>query len=195
MSNAASSGSAWNPRKVVFLDRDGTIIREPEDFRIDDLEKLSFLPYVISSLARLSASGFSFVMVSNQDGLARGEFTREQFDLPQRKMLEILAGEGVAFEAVFIDDHAPEDAHPDRKPNPGMIRRFQQMREVDLARAWMVGDRNSDAELAANVGCRSLTIRDPQSYNADDLNPPEKWFPTVRFEAWPELAEHILTNS
>lgn len=135
------------------------------------------------------------MIVSNQDGLARGEFTREQFELPHQKMLEILAGEGVTFEAVFIDDHAPEDDHPDRKPNPGMIRRFEQMREVDLALAWMVGDRNSDAELAANVGCRSLTIRDAHSCNADDLNPPEKRFPTVQFAAWPELADYILANS
>jgi imidazoleglycerol-phosphate dehydratase / histidinol-phosphatase len=178
--------------KVLFLDRDGTILREPPDYRIDSLEKVSFLPFVIRSLARLAEAGYRLVIVSNQDGLGREGFLQASFDAPQAFMIELLLGEGVVFDAVFVDGHFEHENHPDRKPGTGMLLPYLAANEVDLSASFMIGDRKSDAWLAHNLGCRSLTIKDPQSQDGDARIPHVPPAPTTTFTDWRALTAHIL---
>jgi imidazoleglycerol-phosphate dehydratase/histidinol-phosphatase len=178
--------------KVVFLDRDGTLIREPHDFRIDALDKLVLLPGVAASLRRLMDAGYKLVIVSNQDGLGRPEFPQAHFDVPHQHMLALFAEAGVQFEAVFVDSHYEHEQHPNRKPNTGLVLPFIARHEVDLGASYMVGDRRTDALFAANLGVRSLTIKDPDSNDGDVRCLHIAPQPTVTFTHWQPLADHIL---
>ena len=179
-------------RKVLFLDRDGTLIREPEDYQIDSLDKLVFLPGVIAALRKLRLAGYHLVIVSNQDGLGEPHFPLERFHVPNNKMLEIFAGEGVDFDAVMVDEHYEHENHPNRKPNTGMVLPYLAQHPVDLSQCFMIGDRKTDALLAANLGIRSLTIKDPLSNDGDKkcTHIPDQ--PTTTFTSWDALCAHIL---
>ena len=156
-------------KRVLFIDRDGTIIREPEDFQVDSLEKVRFLPGAITNLARIAReTDFALVMVSNQDGLGTERFPTESFDTPQRFVLDTLAGEGVVFDDVFIDGSLPEDNSPNRKPGTGMLRKYLDG-SYDLWNSWVIGDRPTDIELARNLGAKAIFIRNP-SFALDDSN-------------------------
>ena len=138
-------------KKALFIDRDGTIIREPADEQIDSLEKLEFVPGAISGLRALSGLGFEFVMASNQDGLGTASFPEESFWPAQNKMLTTLKGEGVTFDDFLIDRSFPEDKSADRKPGTGMFGKYLDG-SYDLSRCWVIGDRDSDRQLAQNLG-------------------------------------------
>jgi len=156
-------------KRVLFIDRDGTIIREPEDFQVDSLEKVRFLPGAITNLARIAReTDFALVMVSNQDGLGTESFPTESFDTPQRFVLDTLAGEGVVFDDVFIDGSLPEDNSPNRKPGTGMLRKYLDG-SYDLRNSWVIGDRPTDIELARNLGAKAIFIRNPL-FALDDSN-------------------------
>ncbi len=141
-------------RRILFVDRDGTLIEEPEDQQIDRLDKLALLPDVIPSLLRIVSAGFELVMVSNQDGLGTAAFPREEFDAPQQFLLKLLASQGIAFREVLIDPHTADDPSGmhTRKPAIGMAMHYVRDRGIDLDRSAMVGDRASDMGFAANLG-------------------------------------------
>ena len=143
--------------KALFIDRDGTIIREPYDEQVDSLEKLQFVPGAISGLKALSGLGFSLVMASNQDGLGSASFPEQDFLVPQNKMLSILEGEGVHFDNLLIDNHFPEDNSPFRKPGTAMFSRYMDG-SWDLAGSYVIGDRDSDEQLARNLGTGFIRI-------------------------------------
>lgn len=143
--------------KALFIDRDGTIIREPYDEQVDSLEKLQFVPGAISGLKALSGLGFSLVMASNQDGLGSASFPEQDFLVPQNKMLSILEGEGVHFDDLLIDNHFPEDNSPFRKPGTAMFSRYMDG-SWDLASSYVIGDRDSDEQLARNLGTGFIRI-------------------------------------
>lgn len=155
-------------KKVLFIDRDGTIILEPPvTFQIDSLDKLSFLPGSISQLALIrKLNQFEFVMVSNQDGLGTPTYPQAKFDEVQNKMLEILAGEGVIFDAIHIDEHTAEQNHENRKPGTGMLKSYFDS-EFDLKSSFVIGDRNTDVMLAKNLGCQCIFIR---NYDEPDMS-------------------------
>jgi len=144
-------------KKVIFVDRDGTIIREPADEQVDSLEKLSFVPGAISALKNLSQLDFELVMASNQDGLGTDSYPEEDFWPSHNKMLETLAGEGVVFDDFLIDRHFPEDGSPCRKPGTGMFGKYLGG-EYDMASSYVIGDRDSDMELAGNLGAKGLRL-------------------------------------
>jgi imidazoleglycerol-phosphate dehydratase/histidinol-phosphatase len=145
-------------KKVLFIDRDGTILKEPSDQQTDSLEKLEFMPGVICALSAISReTDFELVMVSNQDGLGTPAFPEEAFLVPQNKMLSILEGEGVKFAAQFIDRSFEEDNSPFRKPGTAMLTQYL-AQGVDLASSYVIGDRLTDIALARNLGCRSIWI-------------------------------------
>ncbi len=180
-------------KKVIFLDRDGTLIREPHDFRIDDLSKLSFLPGVIGALKRLSDAGYELVIVSNQDGLGK-DYSWEAFNVAHQKMLEIFEGEGVRFWKTLIDTHYASENHPERKPNIGLVQPF--LDEVDVKKSWMVGDRKTDAVFAKNLGVRSITLKDPLSNDGDvRITETLPEFETVKYTTWAEVEAHILRHA
>lgn len=141
---------------VLFIDRDGTIIAEPEDEQIDSLEKLEFLPYAISSLKKLQDFGYELIMVSNQDGRGTDSFPEEDFQKPQQKMLNILRNEGVEFTEIFIDDTFPEANSPNRKPNTGLLTKYLASKIIDLENSYTIGDRETDVKLAENLGCKAI---------------------------------------
>lgn len=144
-------------KKALFIDRDGTIIREPSDEQIDSLEKLSFVPGAISGLKALMNRGYELVMVSNQDGLGTASFPEDTFIPAHEKMLETLAGEGVKWDEILIDRSFPEDNAPTRKPRTGMLTRYLDG-SYDLAASYVIGDRATDMQLADNLGATGLLI-------------------------------------
>jgi len=146
-------------KKVIFVDRDGTIIREPSDEQVDSLEKLSFVPGAISALKSLSQLDFEIVMASNQDGLGTASFPEEDFWPAHNKMLEVLAGEGVKFDDFLIDRHFPEDNSPCTKPGIGMFGKYLGG-EYDMSSSYVIGDRDSDMKLAENLGAKGLRLTD-----------------------------------
>ena len=144
-------------KKVLFIDRDGTIIAEPPvDLQVDSLEKLEFLPYAISSLKKLQDFGFELVMVTNQDGRGTSSFPEEDFQKPHLKMLKVLENEGITFAQIFIDDSFPEANSPNRKPNTGLLTNYLISTLIDLHKSYTIGDRSTDVQLAKNLGCKSI---------------------------------------
>ncbi len=145
-------------KKVLFIDRDGTIIKEPEDEQVDSFEKFSFLPGAITSLAKITMeTNYELVLVTNQDGLGTASFPEETFWPVQNKMLEILKGEGVIFKEIFIDKTFPSDNAPTRKPGTAMLTKYL-AQGIDLDSSYVIGDRLTDIKLADNLGCKSIFI-------------------------------------
>ena len=143
---------------VLFIDRDGTILREPADEQIDSFEKFHFVPGAISALRFLRQhTDYLFVLVSNQDGLGTPSYPEDTFWPTQNLMLEILEGEGVTFDDILIDRSFPEDNLPTRKPGTAMLTKYMDG-SFDLASSYVIGDRSSDAQLAKNLGCKALII-------------------------------------
>ena len=145
-------------KTALFIDRDGTILQEPADEQIDSFEKFHFVPGAIGALRFLREhTDYEFVLVSNQDGLGTDSYPETDFWPTQNLMLEILRGEGVEFDAIFIDRSFPEDNLPTRKPGTAMLQGYLNG-EYDLAHSWVIGDRKTDAQLAENLGCGSLIL-------------------------------------
>ncbi|MBI3579461.1 MAG: histidinol-phosphatase, partial [Ignavibacteriales bacterium] len=153
--------------KVVFLDRDGTLIVEPDDEQIDSLEKLELIPGVIEGLRSLINRGYQLVMVTNQDRLGTPTFPTEAFEKPQQKFLKILEGEGIRFSEIFICPHAPEDHCECRKPKPGLVREYLKQTAVDYAQSFVVGDRETDVRFGKNIGCKTIRLTNSESSEAD----------------------------
>ena len=144
-------------RKVIFIDRDGTLLREPADEQIDSLEKVAFVPGAISGMKALTGLGYELVMASNQDGLGTSAFPEETFWPAQNLLLKTLEGEGVVFDDILIDRHFPADGSPCRKPGTGMFGKYLDG-SYDMAASWVIGDRETDLELARNLGCKGLQV-------------------------------------
>ena len=149
--------STHEPR-ILFVDRDGTLIEEPADEQIDSYAKFRLLPGVVSSLRRLVEGGFELVMVSNQDGLGSETFPQAAFDGPQQLLLDILAAEGIRFREILIDPHRPGDNAPTRKPGVGQVRHYLGAGRMDREHSAVIGDRESDMAFAANLGVRGIRI-------------------------------------
>ena len=146
-------------KKILFIDRDGTIIREPDDEQIDAFEKLQFVPRAISSLAFLRQhTDYLFVMVSNQDGLGTPAFPEDTFWPVHNFILDTLRGEGVEFDDILIDPHFPEDNAPTRKPQTGLVEKYINDPDYDIANSYVIGDRETDALFAKNIGCKALIL-------------------------------------
>ena len=139
-------------RRILFLDRDGTLIIEPEDKQIDSLEKLELLEAVIPALLKLKEAGYEFVIVSNQDGLGTASNPVEKFQPPHDKMLSLFSSQGITFSAEHIDPHVESDASADRKPGIGMLLDYLKSGDLNLEDSWVIGDRQTDLQLAENMG-------------------------------------------
>ena len=148
-------------KRILFIDRDGTIIREPADEQIDSFDKLRFVPGVIRNLAFIREKlDFRFVMVSNQDGLGTQAFPEDTFWPVHNFILQTLADEGVTFDDILIDPHFPEDNAPTRKPNTGLVEKYMNDPEYDIENSYVIGDRETDRTFARNIGCKSLILSD-----------------------------------
>lgn len=146
-------------QKILFIDRDGTLIEEPRDEQIDSFEKLKFLRGVFHNLGFIRQHlDFKLVMVSNQDGLGTSSFPEDTFWPVHNFILQTLEGEGITFDDILIDRHFPEDRSPMRKPGTGMLTHYINNEAYDMAGSYVIGDRETDARLAENLGCKALIL-------------------------------------
>ncbi len=145
--------------RLLFIDRDGTLIEEPADEQIDAFEKLRFVPGAIRNLSFLRQhTDFRFVMVSNQDGLGTPAFPENTFWPVHNFILQTFEGEGVGFDEILIDPHFPEDKAPTRKPETGLVEKYMNDPEYDIANSYVIGDRETDRQFAQNIGCKFLQV-------------------------------------
>ena len=145
--------------RVLFIDRDGTILIEPpEDFQVDSLEKLEFVAGAISGMKSLAELDYELVLASNQDGLGTDAFPEETFWPAHTKMLRTLAGEGVFFDDQLIDPTFPQENAPTRKPQTGMFGKYLSG-EYDMSQSYVIGDRATDVELAYNLGAKAILLQ------------------------------------
>jgi len=146
-------------QRLLFIDRDGTLIEEPADEQIDSFEKLRFVKGVLKNLSFISDKlDFRLVMVTNQDGLGTDSFPEDTFWPVHKFMLQTLEDEGIVFDEQLIDRHFPEDNSPMRKPGTGMLTKYIDNPEYDLANSYVIGDRDTDRQLADNLGCKALIL-------------------------------------
>ncbi len=146
-------------KKVLFIDRDGTLISEPEDFQIDSFTKLNFLPSVITYLGKIAHElDYELVMITNQDGLGTDSFPEETFYPVQDFLLKTLAGEGVNFTGIYIDKSFAHENKPTRKPNTGLLGKYLDG-DYNLAESFVIGDRETDVQLAENLNARAIFIK------------------------------------
>lgn len=146
-------------QRLLFIDRDGTLIEEPADEQIDSFEKLRFVKGVLKNLSFISDKlDFRLVMVTNQDGLGTDSFPEDTFWPVHKFMLQTLEDEGIVFDEQLIDRHFPEYNSPMRKPGTGMLTKYIDNPEYDLANSYVIGDRDTDRQLADNLGCKALIL-------------------------------------
>lgn len=186
-------------KRILFLDRDGTIIVEPpDDFQVDSLDKLRFVPRVITALHRIvQQSDYLLVMVTNQDGLGTDAFPEDDFLPPHKLMMDTLEQEGICFHAVHIDRTFEHEHAPTRKPRTGMLRTYMQNEHYDLEGSFVIGDRLTDVQLAMNLGAQAILYTAlPEQYRA--WKQAEEQFraeyPALRLisQDWYEIAEFVL---
>ncbi len=145
-------------KKILFLDRDGTLIQEPKDEQVDTLEKLSLLEKVIPSLLRFKEAGYRFVIVSNQDGLGTPKYSKNAYKKVQTKMLQLFNSQGIAFDAVLICTHFLKDECSCRKPKTKLVESYLRSKELDPEHSYVIGDRATDLELAKNMGLKGYRL-------------------------------------
>ena len=148
-------------KRILFIDRDGTLIEEPADEQIDAFEKLKFTRGVFRNLHFIREhTDFEFVMVSNQDGLGTEAFPEDTFWPVHNFILQTLESEGITFDEILIDPHFPEDNAPTRKPNTGLVEKYMNDPEYDIANSYVIGDRETDRKFAEKIGCKALILSD-----------------------------------
>ena len=154
-------------KKVLFIDRDGTLIIEPPiDLQVDSLEKLEFYPGVFQNLSRIAREmEYELVMVTNQDGLGTASFPESTFWPAQNKMLKSFENEGIVFSEILIDKSFPEEKAPTRKPEIGLLKHYLKG-SYDMTNSFVIGDRKTDVQLAKNLGCKAIFIGSEKVENA-----------------------------
>tara|TARA_R100000005_G_C4999233_1_gene205928 strand:- start:434 stop:1534 length:1101 start_codon:yes stop_codon:yes gene_type:complete len=177
-------------KKILFIDRDGTIIVEPKtDFQVDSLEKLEFLPGAISNLRKIAEQlDYLLVMVTNQDGLGTDSFPEDTFWPAQNKMLKTLEGEGVVFDEIIIDRTFAHENAPTRKPGTALLTQFTNG-DYDLANSFVLGDRETDIQLAENLGAKAIFIAEEQ--NAKAALSTNSWDEIFRFLQMPQRKAEV----
>ncbi|MDB5226780.1 MAG: bifunctional histidinol-phosphatase/imidazoleglycerol-phosphate dehydratase [Bacteroidota bacterium] len=182
--------------KVLFIDRDGTLIHEPEDFQIDSFEKLRFIPNVIYYLSKIvRETDYILVMVTNQDGLGTKSFSEKKFWPAQNFMLEVLKNEGIVFKDVFIDRSFAKDNHPNRKPNTGMLTAYLNGK-CDLQHSFVIGDRLTDIQMAKNLGAKGILIGRSKDKTDDKKLKQNELKETIALQTdnWKDIYEFLTTS-
>ena len=145
-------------RKIAFIDRDGTLIVEPDDQQVDRFDKFNFMPGVVTALQGLIAHGYELVLVSNQDGLGTPAFPEASFDGPQQLMLRLFSSQCIEFKAIHIDRSMPHEHRDTRKPGLGMLHAYLGAGVLDRENSCVIGDRDSDMELGRRLGVRAFRV-------------------------------------
>lgn len=187
-------------KKYLFIDRDGTLVYEPEDYQVDALHKIKFLPRVIPALLKLQYHGFTLVMVSNQDGLGTESFPLDTFSPAHEFILNTLESQGINFEQVLICPHKPEDNCACRKPKLGLVQSYLNDKTWDRAHSYFIGDRDTDLQMAQNMGITGLRVGDSSDLDDEDgaslledsnITSPDSPFAHIKALNWDEIATKI----
>lgn len=182
-------------KRALFIDRDGTLVIEPPvDYQLDSLEKLVFYPKVFRNLYFIRKQlDFEFVMVTNQDGLGTDSFPEDTFWPAHDKMLKTLEGEGIRFDDILIDRSFPEENSPNRKPRTGMLGRYLSG-EYDLANSYVIGDRLTDMQLAANLGAKGIWLRPDDDEARQLLTENTAISPVLITDDWDRITEYLFAG-
>jgi imidazoleglycerol-phosphate dehydratase/histidinol-phosphatase len=167
-----------NERRILFVDRDGTLNEETPDEQIDSLAKVRLMPGVIAALLQLQRAGYRFVMVTNQDGLGTPRFPQQNFDTAHQFILHLFGSQGIEFEAVFVCPHFLKEGCECRKPKLGMLKEYLANTPFDKQHSFMIGDRDTDMQFAENLGVQGIRIRLDGGVT----------------ETWPAIAARILST-
>ncbi|WP_026725842.1 bifunctional histidinol-phosphatase/imidazoleglycerol-phosphate dehydratase HisB [Flavobacterium sasangense] len=158
------------PKRVLFIDRDGTLVLEPENYQLDSLTKLEFYPKVFQFLSKIVKElDFELAMVTNQDGLGTVSFPEETFWPTQNFILKAFENEGITFDEIFIDRSFPEDNASTRKPRTGMLTKYLNNPEYDVENSYVIGDRITDVELAKNLGSKAIFIKNEENLGGNEI--------------------------
>jgi imidazoleglycerol-phosphate dehydratase/histidinol-phosphatase len=182
-------------KKVLFIDRDGTIVLEPENYQLDALEKVEFYPKAFQYLAKIANElDYELAMVTNQDGLGTDSFPEDTFWPTQNFILKAFENEGVLFDDIFVDRSFPEENAPTRKPRTGMLTKYLNNPEYDLASSFVLGDRLTDVELAKNLGAKAIFINDNDGIGSNEISSKrEELNETIilQTKSWKEIYEFL----
>lgn len=158
-------------KKVLFIDRDGTIVLEPENYQLDSLDKLEFYPKAFQYLAKIANElDYELAMVTNQDGLGTDSFPENTFWPTQNFILKAFENEGVVFDEIFVDRTFPEENAPTRKPRTGLLTKYLNNPEYDLENSFVLGDRLTDVELAKNLGAKAIFMNDTDGVGSNEIS-------------------------
>ncbi|MGH2642419.1 MAG: bifunctional histidinol-phosphatase/imidazoleglycerol-phosphate dehydratase HisB [Chitinophagaceae bacterium] len=185
-------------RRILFIDRDGTLIHEPEDHQIDSLGKLEFYPKVFQGLADIVKLDFELIIVTNQNGLGTSSFPEETFWPVQNKIIQAFENEGIKFAAVYIDPTFPEDHAPTRKPGIAMLTKYIDNAEYDLKNSFVIGDRITDVKLAKNLGCKAIWINNGSLRGTQEIEEsPDELESNIALETtdWNKIYEFLKLTS
>lgn len=182
-------------KKVLFIDRDGTLIKEvPPTYQIDSFEKLEFYPDMFTWMGRISRElDFELVLVSNQDGLGTASFPEETFIPVQNFIIKTLANEGIIFSKILIDKSLPQDNAPTRKPAMGMLTEYLNNPDYDIKNSFVIGDRVTDIQLAKNMGCKAIWVNNDPILGLNEISTEETFEETILLETnnWKSIYEFL----
>jgi len=181
-------------KKVLFIDRDGTIVIEPADFQLDSLEKLEFYPEAFQYLAKIANElDYELAMVTNQDGLGTDSFPEDTFWPTQNFILRAFENEGVLFDDIFIDRSFPADNASTRKPRTGMLTKYIDNPNYDLANSFVLGDRITDVALAKNLGAKAIFLKQQEGLGSDEIKENEDFSDVISLQTtdWKTIYEFL----
>ena len=181
-------------KKVLFIDRDGTIVIEPNDFQLDSLDKLEFYPKSFQYLAKIANElDYELVMVTNQDGLGTDSFPEDTFWPTQNFILRAFENEGVLFDDIFIDRSFPADNAPTRKPRTGMLTKYIDNPNYDLVNSFVLGDRITDVALAKNLGAKAIFLKQQEGLGSDEIKENEDFSDVIALQTtdWKTIYEFL----
>jgi len=181
-------------KKVLFIDRDGTIVIEPAGYQLDSLDKLEFYPKSFQYLAKIANElDYELVMVTNQDGLGTASFPEDTFWPTQNFILRAFENEGVLFDDIFIDRSFPEDNAPTRKPRTGMLTKYIDNPNYDLANSFVLGDRITDVALAKNLGAKAIFLKQQEGLGSDEIKENEDFNDVISLQTtdWKTIYEFL----
>ena len=181
-------------KKLLFIDRDGTLVLEPEDYQVDSFQKLKFYPQVFTYLSKIAKElDYELVMVTNQDGLGTASHPEENFWPIQNFIIETFENEDVKFEDIFIDKTFAKDNAPTRKPNTGLLTKYFDKDTYDLENSFVIGDRITDVKLAKNLNSKAIFINNDETLGAEEIleNDDLENVIALKTTSWKEIYEFL----